>query len=157
MTAPFRKYPQMARSLHIINQILTGIIFIYYALFLLWLFLQKDEKLLPMILIPLDGLVAVTVFRSLINRKRPYEKFQEEPLIPKETRGKSFPSRHVFSAAIISGAFFVYGFWQAGIFCLALTLFLAVVRVVSGVHYISDVVASVGIAAAIYAIYIFFS
>lgn len=152
MTAPFRDHPQMARSLHILNKILTGILFLSYALFLVWLFLNKDKGLVRAICVPLDGLVAVSVFRILINRPRPYEKFHEKPLIPKETKGKSFPSRHVFSAAVIAGAFFAGGFWQMGLICLFVTVFLAVLRVISGVHYISDVIAGMGFAVLVYGI-----
>lgn len=150
MTGPFRDHPKLAQSLHIINLILTGIIFLAYVLFLMWLFWHRDKELLRVILVPLDGLIAVTVFRYLINRSRPYEVFQEQAVIPKKTKGKSFPSRHVFSAAVITGAFLVYGLWLPGFFCLAATVFLAIIRVLSGVHYISDVVAGVGIAAAAY-------
>lgn len=152
MTGPFRDHPKLARSLHITNRILTGIIFLAYVLFLIWLFVRRDEELLRMILVPLDGLIAVTVFRYLMNRPRPYEAFGEQSLIPKKTKGKSFPSRHVFSAAVITGAFFVYGLWLTGIVCLVVTVFLAVIRVVSGVHYISDVIAGVGFAVAAYGI-----
>lgn len=150
MTGPFRDHPKLAQSLHIINRILTGIIFLAYVLFLMWLFWHRDKELLRMILVPLDGLIVVTVFRYFINRSRPYEVFQEQAVIPKKTKGKSFPSRHVFSAAVITGAFFVYGLWLPGFVCLAATVFLAIIRVISGVHYISDVVAGAGIAAAAY-------
>ena len=42
----------------------------------------------------LDGFIIVTVVRYKYNRKRPYEIF-ELHLIPKDTKGHSWPSRHV--------------------------------------------------------------
>lgn len=54
------------------------------------------------IIAPLVGFIAVSVFRYIVNRPRPYEKFDMPPVIPKDTHGRSFPSRHVFSAFIIA-------------------------------------------------------
>lgn len=149
MTEPFRQKPKMARSLHIVNKILTGVVFLFYMFLVLRLFARRDDGLVQAVLVPAFGLLAVTVFRSLINRPRPYEAFHVEPVIPKRTKGKSFPSRHVFSAAMISGVFFAQGWWHCGVICLVLALGLAVIRVVSGVHYISDVAAALGAAAVI--------
>lgn len=153
MTEPFRNHSKLARSLHIINKILTGIIFVGYILLLLWLFIRHSAGLVKAILVPLVGLVAVSVFRVIINRPRPYEKFQTEAIIPKKTKGKSFPSRHVFSAAVITGTFFAQGLWICGSICLVMTFILALIRVLSGVHYISDVLAAMLVAAAMCLLY----
>ena len=153
MTKPFRDKPKLAKSLHIVNDILTAVLFVSYPLFLLWLLWQKDPLLLKAILIPLDGFIAVSVFRLLVNRKRPYEKFSVSPLIPKNTKGKSFPSRHVFSAAVIALTFFMLPqLVGVGVLFLFFTAIIAVIRVVSGVHYVSDVLAAFVIAAAVWGI-----
>ena len=82
----------------------------------------------------------LTVVRAWINRKRPYEIFELPSVIPKDTKGHSWPSRHVFSAAVIA-----FTFWfvcpAVGIVFLLMTVAIAWIRVVSGVHFISDVVA----------------
>ena len=89
----------------------------------------------------------LSVFRSAVNRPRPYEAFELPPVIKKDTKGHSFPSRHVFSATIIAMTFILHSPWSwLGIIFLAVSLLLAVVRVVSGVHYISDVVAGIVVA-----------
>jgi len=153
MTQPFRD-PKRARSLHIANKILTGMIFVAYPILLIWSFFFRQECLLGSILVPLDGFIGVTVFRCLVNRRRPYETFGLPPVIRKDTTGKSFPSRHVFSAAIIAFTFFyVPEAAPIGIVLLVCTLLLSVIRVVSGVHYISDVVAALLIAAGLASIY----
>ena len=82
----------------------------------------------------------VTIFRKLINKQRPYEKLPIQSLIKKEKKGQSFPSRHVFSIFLIATLWFY--FWKPiGIFLLIAGIFLAIVRVIGGVHFISDVCA----------------
>lgn len=154
MTQPFRNEPKRARSLHIANKIITGIVFVSYPILLLWLYQTQSGLLLRAILVPLDGFIIVSVFRYLVNRRRPYEAFGLPPVIPKDTSGRSFPSRHVFSAAIIAFTFcYVPGMAAAGIVLLICAVLLAVIRVISGVHYISDVVAAVLIAAGFATVY----
>ena len=141
MTQPFRDYPKRAKSLHICNRILAAVIFVSYPMLLLWLFAEHDAFLIRAVCVPLFGFLAITAVRYLINRKRPYEKFGVAPVIPKETRGKSCPSRHVFSAAVIAVVFLmVPALFFVGVIFLVFAAALAVIRVISGVHYISDVI-----------------
>ena len=140
MTQPFRENPKRAGTLHRTNKILTAVIFIAYPCLLLWLLYQKDVRLYKAICVPLDGFIIVTVVRAWINRSRPYEIFGLPPVISKDTKGHSWPSRHVFSTAIIA-----FAFWFVcpvmGILFFLMTAAMAYIRVVSGVHFISDVVA----------------
>lgn len=156
MTQPFRDNPKRAKSLHIMNKILTAIVFLSYPALLVWLYFRYPEDLLlRAILVPLDGFIAVTVFRYVVNRKRPYETFGIPPVIPKETSGQSFPSRHVFSAAIIAFTFLaIPGMQVVGGSLVVCMVAIAIIRVVSGVHYISDVVAAVLIAALLSVVYL---
>lgn len=147
MTQPFRENPKMARNIHIANQFCTRIMYITYPILLAYLFLQKDARLLRALLVPAISFVLLSVVRRSINRPRPYETFELPPIIKKDTKGHSFPSRHVFSAGIISMTFLLMSPWMwVGILFLCITSALAVVRVVSGVHYITDVLAGMGIA-----------
>ena len=45
-----------------------------------------------------------SVLRAVLNRPRPYQQLGFVPLLPKETLGRSFPSRHALSAAVIAAA-----------------------------------------------------
>ena len=59
--------------------------------------------------------------------------------------GRSFPSRHVFSAFIIAFTVLICSpaaspLWFIGILLAVLAAIIACVRVISGVHFISDVV-----------------
>ena len=60
--------------------------------------------------------------------------------IEKDTAGKSFPSRHVFSVFIIAATIF-YVHPSAGILLGLLGVVLAVLRVIGGVHEPRDVIA----------------
>lgn len=146
LTEPFRIDKEMAKSLHKANKVITVLVFCLYPLLLLYDLYMKDQALLRAILVPLDGFIIVTVFRYLVNRPRPYEYFGIEPVIKKDTKGKSFPSRHVFSATIIAMTFLLCSPWaNIGWFLLVLSVFLGAVRVLSGVHYVSDVVVGFGL------------
>jgi membrane-associated phospholipid phosphatase len=157
MTQPFRENSGMAKSLHNCNRILTAVIFAGYPLLLLWLLWNRNDGLLRTVVIPLDGFIAVSVLRRLIDRPRPYEKFGMAPVIPKDTKGRSFPSRHVFSAAVIAMTVMtVPQVWGIGVLFLVVAAVMAVIRVVSGVHYISDVIAGFLCAALCVAVLRFF-
>ena len=144
MTAPFRENTGAAKKLELINKIATYTVFIVYPIFILYMCFTASPSLAYSMIMPLDGFIVVSVFRYLVNRPRPYEKFALPPVIPKNTHGRSFPSRHVFSAFIISFTILMYApaaslFACIGIVLCALSIVIAVVRVISGVHYISDV------------------
>ena len=83
--------------------------------------------------------VLLSLARRALNRPRPYEVYDLPPLLHKETQGKSFPSRHVFSICVI-GTSLLYILPPLGAALLVLGALLAVARVVSGVHFVRDVV-----------------
>lgn len=97
-------------------------------------------KLLAMAAIPF---AVVSVMRFVLNSDRPYEVIELDSFKKmKETRksGKSFPSRHVFSAFLIGVLSFSYSL-PLGIIILALGAFIAVCRVILGIHFVKDVLA----------------
>ena len=120
---------------------ITALTFGSYALLLLWLLLEgRWQTLYESILVPGVSFVAVSVFRSICPARRPYEELAIQPLLVKETKGKSFPSRHVFSAFVIAVTVF-YTCHPLGIFLGICSLLLAVSRVLGGVHFTKDVLA----------------
>ena len=122
------------------NKILTGLVFIAYPCLLLWMLWHKNPRLTNAIIYPMNGFICVTVVRAILNFPRPYERFEMPPVIPKNTKGHSWPSRHVFSATIIALTFFPVNM-PLGTVLLVCAAGIAVIRVISGVHSISDVVA----------------
>ena len=88
--------------------------------------------------IPASGFVILSLFRKKINHPRPYETWDICPLLEKDSSGQSMPSRHVFSATIISMAYF-HAWTLIGMILLICSGVLALVRVLCGVHYPKDV------------------
>ena len=90
--------------------------------------------------IPASGFVILSFLRKKINAPRPYEEWDIKPLLDRDSPGQSMPSRHVFSATIISMAC-LHASLTMGMICLTLSAFLGLVRVLGGVHFPKDVVA----------------
>ena len=142
---PFLGHPGRIQALKTANRLLTGITYLAYPLLLLFLLWKKDPRFWPVLLVPGISFVVVSLFRRICCFPRPYEVLNIRPLIPKNTRGKSFPSRHVFSIFIIAMAFGYVWPWTGWVFALA-GVVLALIRVVSGVHFPRDVLAGALIA-----------
>ena len=125
----------------IFGKILTVLTALLYFVEIGWLVVSREYKLATgLIIVPALFFVLLSKFREKINAKRPYELYGFKPLIKKDTKGLSFPSRHVFSIFLIATLWFY--FWKPiGIFLLIAGIFLAIVRVIGGVHFISDVCA----------------
>ena len=103
---------------------ITAVTAAIYMAIALWLFAQRDERIFRFLLVPAAGFVAVTILRKLIAAKRPYEIYGFTPLLQKDTRANSFPSRHVFSNMIIAAAA-LYVNLPLGIFTAVCGLLLA--------------------------------
>lgn len=126
------------KILNILNEIITSFIYITFPIFLAYLFITKNPNFIRITLTTLIPFILLSVFRNIYNAKRPYELFETTPILNKDSKGKSFPSRHVFSIFVIGmSSFFIIKFY--GIIALILGVFLAIIRVVGGVHFIKDV------------------
>ena len=158
MTKHMRESSVWPRRIHRINLILTIIVMISYPLLLVWLFLQRDAAALVRgIIVPMDAFILLSVIRYWIGAKRPYEIFEVEPVIPKKTKGNSFPSRHVFSVFMIAMTYLALAPSPLpGIGMILTGILLAVVRVVSGVHFPRDVIVGMlaGVASGIIGYYL---
>ena len=142
----------MAKGIHIANKLCTGVMYLAYPVLLVYMYFNAHRissffQFEKVLFVPAVSFVLLSIFRKLVNRPRPYEEFDVPPVIKKDTKGHSFPSRHVFSATMIAMTFLLHSpFFVLGVIFLVVSLLLAVVRVVSGVHYISDVVAGIVVA-----------
>lgn len=132
----------------VLDRLITYAIVLYFGGLLVYLLITQDTRFLWVFMIPAIFLVIVSVMRRVIDQPRPYEVFACKPVLPKEKKGRSMPSRHVASASMISMVtFYLFGIW--GIIPMAFTILLALIRVVGGVHFLKDV--SVGLACGILA------
>ena len=140
ITEPLRQSPEKMKCVVWANRILTGFVYIVYPLYVAVLFVMGKPEFLKAVLVPAVSFVLVSVFRKLINAPRPYEKFDIPPVIEKDTKGKSFPSRHVFSVFIIAMTIF-QSYPIVGILLGLIGVAMAAIRVLGGVHEVRDVVA----------------
>lgn len=138
ITVSLRKSPLALKLLELLNGSVTKLMYLFYPLLLAYLAWKLPERLLIYILVPGISFVLVSLLRKLINQKRPYENWDLDPLIKKDTKGQSMPSRHVFSATIISVCFLSLNLYL-GILLLIFSAILALCRVLGGVHYPKDV------------------
>lgn len=130
----------------VFNKITTYLFYIGYPVLLGYIFLKQRDSFSRILCIPAVSFLLLSAVRRKINRKRPYESFAIDPVIHKDTKGNSMPSRHIFSASIISMCF-LYVNPYAGIFMFIMTILACITRVIGGVHYPTDVLA--GLAAGI--------
>lgn len=114
---------------------------------LVWLYFGKEDYLRA-ISVPFISFCVLSAVRYFINRPRPYEKsVLIKPVNGKTTKGKSMPSRHTFSVFIIAFTAFCFS-PVLGVCLFAAGVLLGTVRVLLGVHFISDVIVAATAAAA---------
>lgn len=127
------------KAIKLMYKLLPILIFIAYPVVIAFLVFNWDLRFVRVIVVPAGTFIAVTIIRIIVNRPRPYEKEKIKPLFPKDTVGKSFPSRHVASAFAIAFAF-LYISPYLGIPCIVVATIISVLRPIAGVHYVSDVI-----------------
>lgn len=140
MTEAVRNSSLLYKLIYYTDKRLTLLTYASYPVLLLILLCKMDAGLLKAVLIPGVSFVAVSIFRKKHNAPRPYEVFGVLSAIKKDTVGKSFPSRHVFSIFVIGvTTMYFYPIWGS-ILCAA-GIILAAARVIGGVHFTKDVIA----------------
>ena len=128
-----------------VNHILTDVVYLIYPCITFVFGGLQGQSILAGAACSGGDFVLVSLFRKKFNAPRPYENWQVKPLIPKDTKGNSFPSRHVFSIYIIAMAAW-YVWMPLGVILCVAGGFLAAARVSGRVHFVKDVVAGALIA-----------
>ena len=133
--------PFLLSLLRAFNRFMTVVMPIVYLTLLATTYLQEGlaKQVGIYLFIPASGFVILSLFRKKINAPRPYEVWEVIPLLDRDSPGQSMPSRHVFSATIISMAC-LHASLSVGVILLVLSALLGLVRVLGGVHYPKDVV-----------------
>ena len=132
--------PLFLRLLRVFNRFMTVVMPIVYLTLLTTIYFREGfgKQVLMYVFIPASGFVILSFLRKKINAPRPYEEWDIKPLLDRDSPGQSMPSRHVFSATIISMAC-LHASLTMGMICLTLSALLGLVRVLGGVHFPKDV------------------
>ena len=141
MDTNIKNKPFLLSLLRTFNRFMTVVMPMIYLTLLAITYLQQGlgKQVLIYVFIPASGFVILSFLRKKINAPRPYEKWTIKPLLDRDSPGQSMPSRHVFSATIISMAC-LHASLSVGAILLVLSALLGLVRVLGGVHYPKDVV-----------------
>ena len=129
-----------AGALRMVDHLCVASVAATYVVCVVWAFVEGNAQAWGLVLVPGLGFLLLSWVRARIDAPRPYELAAINPLLDSSTHGKSFPSRHVGSGALI-GSSLVYLHPLLGVGVLLITCVLAVVRVVGRVHFPRDVVA----------------
>ena len=146
--APLRGRPGVVQAFNIVNRGIVIVFYVAYALLLGWACVSDPWRLVPLVGVTAVGFVAVSFFRRRFNAPRPYECCAIAPLIARDGAGKSFPSRHAFSAFAIATSWFAVSA-PVAIVLLACACIVARIRVVGGVHFPRDVAAGAALGIAV--------
>ncbi len=145
----FSADPRRAKAAAAGMVVLEWLFAISYSLLLAVLAYRREYTLLwRSVLVPAAGFMVLSVFRRILDRPRPCEVYDIEPLQERDVPGRSFPSRHTFCAVLIAMAVLRANPW-AGAVLLVFAAGLGALRVASGLHFIRDVIAGAAAAAAI--------
>ena len=133
--------PLFLSLLRAFNRFMTLVMPIVYLTLLVTTYLQQGfgKQVLMYVFVPASGFVILSLLRKKINAPRPYEIWEIVLLLDRDSPGQSMPSRHVFSASIISMAC-LHASLSVGVILLVLSALLGLVRVLGGVHFPKDVV-----------------
>ncbi len=124
-----------AKTLHTLAVIAVYMVF---PSFLLYTALQQDTFFITAFSVCLISFILLSLYRKKHNAKRPSEVYNIPSAIERDKKGKSFPSRHSFSAVVIAVCLFHLSI-PLGIAFVLLSLIIAALRVALGLHFVKDV------------------
>ena len=139
LAQPFRKRKRLVNALIFIEKTLVGVCAFAYLFTVIYAFSRleiTENTLLRLFGLPAACLLIVTLLRKLCKRPRPYER-GVQPLVEKDGKANSFPSRHTACAFVIAATVLPY-FPLFGGTLLAVGAWIAFFRFLFGHHYFSD-------------------
>ena len=104
---------------------------------LIYLTLKLDARVFAVGAVPLAVFIFVSILQKKLNFTRPFEDMNFESVAP-HSKGNGCPSRHAASGTIISMAAFYISI-PLGIIASVFAFIVCAVRIITGVHYIRDV------------------
>ena len=127
----------VAKTFH---SLAVGAVYLAFPFLLVFTALNKDLFCIISFFICSFSFVLLSLYRNKANAKRPSEVYGIPSAIKRDKKGKSFPSRHSFSAAVISVCLFHISLPLGATF-LTISIIIATLRVILGLHFVKDAVA----------------
>lgn len=143
------KHPFIKSCVYFASKFCPWMVAIFYSLFLLKIVIESQTGFYLLFIKPFMVLLITTLLRILINRPRPIQKYNIKPLDDKKRTGYSFPSIHTSLAISIALTVIARG-PNMGLLLSSLAVIITCTRLLTGVHYITDIIASILIALGIY-------
>ncbi|MGN0666985.1 MAG: phosphatase PAP2 family protein [Huintestinicola sp.] len=135
----FTAKPSRMAALKVSSKLSTVFVYAAYIFIVGVLAWSGDERVIPVLCVPGTVFLIITAVRKKLDYPRPYQRLPITPLLKKETKGKSCPSRHTGCAAVI-GIACLYVSPILGIAVLLDAVFIAVIRPAAGVHFPLDTI-----------------
>ena len=141
LTSYFRKNKLRESVIKFFCRFTPLIVIFMYSITVLGLFINKSQNLIMFLFVPASNFLFITILRKSLNKPRPYDLFNQIPLVKyTKGKGKSFPSRHTSSAFIIAiSYFYIHSNYLASVMFL-IAIIIAFSRVAVGVHFPRDVI-----------------
>ena len=96
ITDGIRRLENGEKIVQFINSIATKIVYMAYVVGIIILFDEKNKGLARFVAVTAISFILVSIVRRFINSERPYTMYDFKPIIEKNKKGESMPSRHVF-------------------------------------------------------------
>ena len=143
------KHPFIKSCVHFSSLFCPWMVAIFYSLFLLKIVIESPNGFFYLFSKPMMVLICTALLRIFINRPRPYEKYSIKPIGDKRQSGHSFPSIHASLTLSIALTVIKTG-PNMGLLLFALAFTITITRLLTGEHYLTDIIASILIALGIY-------
>ena len=143
------KHPFIKSCVHFSSLFCPWMVAIFYSLFLLKIVIESPNGFFYLFSKPMMVLIYTALLRIFINRPRPYEKYSIKPIGDKRQSGHSFPSIHASLTLSIALTVIKTG-PNMGLLLFALAFTITITRLLTGEHYLTDIIASILIALGIY-------
>ncbi len=134
----FAEHKRLCKSLIVLEKLLEiGTVLIYIGMLVFCIY-DNIGFALRSAVTSLIALYICTLIRFTKNAPRPYERYETLPAMNKDTRGQSFPSRHLTSVSVIAVSL-LHVWLPVGVVFIFLSAAMGALRVLLGVHFIRDV------------------
>ena len=87
-----RKYPHGESIVKYANNIITGVVYMAYFVMLIFLAVNRDERVIRIVLVTGISFILVSIFRYVVDAPRPYTLYEFKPVVKKDGAVNAEPS-----------------------------------------------------------------